>query len=487
MWCRAARVFLTVALLFGALSCGRGGPGLPEACPSGPAGGSGLRGVVLEGRGSDGELSGLPVSCALVVLEDRSGIVTAFTDPAGRFSAGRGPSGQYAVHVTPPRGSDASSLSVYGLDVGRTGLELVILLPVRRPLGRARDPALGQAVAGTLVSVSGFGQPGFSPPGQAVGGPGTLGFVWWGAAGRLDSGRWVDSGVTDDSGNFHIWTDTVSRYGTSRPLFSGNYGGRAATGDVFFYTEYAVLPAVSARGQGFEELGQVRMRPVDSLALLDYDTRARDVLRFLGRSGLSLAVVLASPASPGEELELARAVTGPAVGQLAVRQQVPVPDLWASPAFRGLWVLGYAYDASVRDGTGEVSVVRAPLSARHATVSYLRAPGPPQRDPEGFSWMATETAAVYEVSVRDRASRPLWVGVVPGTQTSARLPSGLPEGAYLAYVSARDWGGTEEWVLGGPQVPGAVAARAGLPAVRRSAVPTRTLREAFSRTVFLSP
>ncbi len=451
---------------------------------------------MVEGTGTDGQVSGRPVGCARVVVELANREVAVFTDASGAFSTGLSGSFPYAVHVFPPGGSQAAAVSVYDLHTQETGLRLRVALPLQKPAGPPPPSSQPRpALRGRLLDSAGVPQPGFLPRGARPGDPGTIGFVWWGAYGGGIGPPWIDSGVTDDLGGFDLLTDSVTRRGSVRPFFAGNYTGRTPSGDVRFFWEYVLLPSVTLPPEGSADLGTVRMVPVTGSVLLFYDAAARDVLRALDRNGVSLALVLARPAGELEDLELARAYTGPLVGTLAVRQEVPVPSVLSSGAFRGVFAVGYAFDASVRDGTGELSVTHSPLVGSFIQVSYLAAPGPPSWDSLGasFRWSRVTGATVYEVNLRDSAGRPVWVGVRSGEADTAPMPSGVAGRGALVYVYANDVERPASWVLGrtGQAVTAQVRmSPARLPAptlaVRRQSV-TRTVRESFSRTVFLSP
>ncbi|MDR5709699.1 MAG: hypothetical protein QN140_07735 [Armatimonadota bacterium] len=494
-------IILAVAVLTLGACGGFGGPS-GAACPSGPVppGGNTLRGVVVEGTGTDGQVSGRPIGCARVTVETAERTVVVYTDASGAFDVGLGGSFAYAIHILPPEEAGAAALSVYDLHTAETQLQLRIALPLRKPGG---SPLPGSqprpAVRGRLLDAAGFPQPGFFPRGEQPGSPGTLGFVWWGAYGNRTSPPWLDSGVTNDDGGFEVWTDSVARYGSGRPLFAGNYTGRSPFGDVQFFREYALLPSVSLPPEGSTEVGTVRMTPVANSLLLLYDTAARDVLRALGRNGFSFVYVLARPSGELDDLELAQAYTGPFIGQLAVQQEVPTPPvLGAGSPFVGVFALGYAYDATIRDGTGEVSITRSPFQDGSIRISYLPAPGAPRWDSNSasFRWTPVPGAGSYEVNLRDSAGRPVWVGVRGAGGGEARLPFPLVRSGSFVYVYASDAERPADWVLGrtGP-VGSAVLARAlRVPtplrvkpsaALTREPIP-RMIRESYSRTVFLS-
>lgn len=451
---------------------------------------------MVEGVGTDGQFSGRPVVCARVLVETGLGTFEAYTDSSGSFGSGlSGPSG-YAIHVLPPEGSGLAALSVYDLHTSQTGLRLRVALPVNRPVGPTQPgPGLRRAVTGVLLDPSGTPQPGFLPPGARPGDPGTIGFVWWGAYGRPSDSTWVDSAVADDGGRFEVWTASGGARPLTRPLFAGNYTGRSASRDVWFFREYALVPSVASGQDGGTAVGEVRMRQVDRSLLVQYDQDARDVLRSLGRDGLSFVYVVAD-AGPGlDSLEVAQAHTGPAVGTLALYQVVPVPALLdtGSP-FRGISGLGYAYDASVTDGTGELSVTRSPLVGGVIGVSYLAAPGRPWWDGarSSFSWQAVPQATAYEVNLRDRQGRLVWAGVRGRGGGEARLPFRLVGPGSFVYVYATDSRGPETWVLDGGSGGPATLRKAGrTSAGSRARVAledvSRPVRESFSRTVFLGP
>ncbi|MDR7570727.1 MAG: hypothetical protein QN193_08985, partial [Armatimonadota bacterium] len=93
------RGFLLVAALVLAACGGFGGsPG--AACPTGPAppGTNTLRGVVVEGMGTDGQVSGRPIGCARVTVETENRTVVVYTDASGVFDTGLGGSFAYAIH-----------------------------------------------------------------------------------------------------------------------------------------------------------------------------------------------------------------------------------------------------------------------------------------------------------------------------------------------------------------------------------------------------
>ncbi len=451
---------------------------------------------MVEGTGTDGQTSGRPVGCARVVVETANTRVVVHTDASGVFNTGLSGSFTYAIHVLPPDGSQAAALSVYDLHTQETGLRLRIALPLKKPAGAPLPGSQPRpALRGRLLNSGGVPQPGFLPPGARAGEPGTIGFVWWGAYGNRTGSPWVDSGVTDDRGEFELLTDSVARRGSVRPFFAGNYTGRSPSGDLRFFAEYVLLPSVSLAPEGSVDLGTIRMTPVTESVLLLYDSEARDVLRALGRNGVSFVYVLARPAGELDDLELAQAYTGPLVGQLAVRQEVPVPSVLSAPgAFQGLFALGYAYDAAIRDGTGELSITHSPLRDGVLSVSYLAAPGSPSWDPRtaSFRWSRVQGAGVYEVNLRDVQGRPLWIGVRSGEADTARLPFGLAGPGTFVYVYANDVERPASWVTGrtGPAVtqflrsPIRVTARSL--ALQREPV-FRMVRESFSRTVFLSP
>ncbi|MDR7416103.1 MAG: hypothetical protein QN200_06505 [Armatimonadota bacterium] len=496
------RGFLLVAALVLAACGGFGGsPG--AACPTGPAppGTNTLRGVVVEGMGTDGQVSGRPIGCARVTVETENRTVVVYTDASGVFDTGLGGSFAYAIHVLPPDQAGAAALSVYDLHTSETQFQLRIALPLRKPAG---SPPPGSqprpAVRGRLLNSSGFPQPGFLPRGEQPGSPGTLGFVWWGAYGNRTSPPWMDSGITNDDGTFEVWTDSVARHGSTRPFFAGNYTGRSPSGDVQFFREYALIPSVSLPPDGSAEAGTVRLAPVTASLLLLYDTAARDVLRALGRNGFSFVYVLARPQGELDDLELAQAYTGPFIGQLAVQQEVPVPPvLGATSPFVGVFALGYAYDATVQDGTGEVSVTRSPFRDGSILVSYLQAPGAPAWDAgtSSFRWTPAPGAGAHEVNLRDSAGRPVWVGVRGGDGGTARLPFSLLRPGSFVYVYATDSERPAGWVLGRTGsvvgISPARTLRAPIPLrVRPSAVLARepiprTIRESYSRTVFIAP
>lgn len=496
------RAFLLAAALVLGACGGFGGPS-GAACPTGPAspGTNTLRGVVVEGVGTDGQVSGRPIGCAQVTVETENRTVVVYTDASGFFDTGLGGSFAYAIHVLPPDQAGAAALSVYDLHTADTQLQLRIALPLRKPAG---SPLPGSqprpAVRGRLLSSSGFPQPGFLPRGERPGSPGTLGFVWWGAYGSRTSPPWMDSGITDDDGTFEVWTDSVARHGASRIFFAGNYTGRSPSGDVWFFREYALIPSVSLPAEGSVDVGTIQLAPVTESLLLTYDAATRDVLRALGRNGFSFVYVLARPPGELDDLELAQAYTGPFTGQLAVQQEVPVPPvLGGTSPFVGVFALGYAYDATIRDGTGEVSVTRSPFRDGSILVSYLRAPGPPAWDAQtsSFRWTPAPGAGVHEVNLRDSAGRPVWVGVRGGSGGAARLPFPLLRLASFVYVYANDSERPAEWVLGRTgSVTGFAATRtlrAPIPlrvrpsaALAREMVP-RTIRESYSSTVFISP
>jgi hypothetical protein len=420
-----------------------------------------------------------------VVVEAPGQTAVAYTDGSGAFAVGFVPplGAPYAVHVVPPPGALASALSVYDLYVGAAGPSLRLQLPSRqRPPGGGGTARRG--ASGRLLASSGAPQPGFVPPGDRAGAPGTIGFVWWGAYGGNSSGRWVDSGVTDDAGDFEVWA-SGSGLPDSRPLFAGNYTGRSPDRDVVYFREYAVVPAV-ASGSALV----LRMAPVSGEALVLYDTAARDVLRGLGLNGVSVVYVSARPSGPFDDLELARAYTGPLVGTLAVRQTVPVPAELLRPfgPFQGLVGVGYAYDASVRDGTGEVSVTLAPAVDGVVSMSYLKAAGGFAWEPGArrFRWQPVDGATLYEVHVRDAQGLPVWVGVRGGGGSEAAVPSGVAVGGF-AYVYATDSDTPAGRVRGGSAAAAAKSLASGPApaAVRRSAaMPLGPRRESFSRTIF---
>jgi len=483
-----APVVRAAAALLGAAAvaaCGSAGTG-PRVCGTTGPGAGGLRGTVVEAQPS-----GRPVACARVVVEFPGQTASVYTDAAGAFETGVVPptGSAYAVHVFPPGGSEVSALSVYDLYVLATGPVLRLELPLRR---KARPPSgtVRPGVTGRVLDSSGAPQPGFAPPGERVGGPGTIGFVWWGAYGERSSGRWLDSGVTDDAGNFDVWT-AASDLPDTRPLFVGNYTGRSPERDVVFYRQYAVAPSAPA-GSAWV----LRMAPVTGEAVVLYDTAARDVLRGLGTNGVSVVYVSARPAGPFADLELARAYTGPLVGTLAVRQAVPVPAELVRPsgAFAGLVGLGYAYDASVLDGTGELSVTLAPAVDGLVSMSYLRAPGrfAWEAGRGRFSWEPVAGATVYEVHLRDREGLPVWVGVRGGGASEAAVPPGVWVSGGYAYVYATDSATPADRVRGALM---AARAKSAGPAtltgrlVRTSLAPSTALppgpvRESFSRTIF---
>ncbi|MCS7174046.1 MAG: hypothetical protein N0A24_11915 [Armatimonadetes bacterium] len=495
-------VVLVVAALALSACGGFGGPS-GAACPTGPTppGTNTLRGVVVEGRGTDGQVSGQPVRCARVTVETAERTVVVYTDASGAFDTGLGGSFAYAIHVLPPEEIGAAALSVYDLHTAQTPFPLRISLPLRKPGGPPPPTSQARpAVQGRLLDSMGLPQPGFSPLGERPGGPGTIGFVWWGAYGSRTSPPWLDSGITNDDGGFEVWTDSVVRHGSVRPFFAGNYTGRSSLGDVRFFREYALLPSVSLPADRSAEVGTVRMVPVTTSLLLLYDPSARDVLRALGRNGFSFVYLLARPPGELDDLELAQAYTGPFIGQLAVQQEVPVPPvLGAGSPFVDVFALGYAYDATIRDGTGEVSITRSPFRDGSILVSYLPAPGSPSWDggTSSFRWTPVPGAGVHEVNLRDSAGRPVWVGVRGGNANSARLPFPLLRPGSFVYVYANDAEQPADWVLGRTGPVGSTAGvrllRAPLllrmqpsAALAREPIP-RMIRESYSRTVFLSP
>ena len=445
-------------------ACGGSSPASrpsPTPCPvaSGPpdpGGGTTLRGFVFEGTGTDGAVSGRPVACARVVVTTQSGSRELVTDGRGFFDLGSTPS-EFTLHVFPPESAQAAAVSVYDARTAATGQVLRVYLPLNRPAGSpARDPggSLVPAVAGRLVDGAGHPQVGSYPAGGSPGDPGTTGFVWWGKAARRVSGNWVEAGITDSAGRFQVWTRLGGeRVALTRPLFAGNYDGRRDGGDVLHYTAYAYLPAVDVLQSASTDVGTLTVQPVEAELAVRYDASAREVLAGWGPNGLGFTYLLSKPSVAGDRLEFGRAFTGPYRGGIATEQRVPAPRPLASGAPGSLVAAcSFAFDATVTDGSGELSITEVVASGLppSVTLSYL---APPrnfawQAASRTFTWSTLLGAGGYEVFVHDAQNRVVWVGVRGALRNSASLPFALARGGYYAYVRATDGDGPTGWLAG---------------------------------------
>lgn len=445
-------------------ACGGSSPASgpsPTPCPAAsgppdPGGGTTLRGFVFEGTGTDGAVSGRPVACATVVVTTQSGSRELVTDGRGFFDLGSTPS-EFTLHVFPPESAQAAAVSVYDARTAATGQVLRVYLPLNRPAGSpARDPggSLLPAVAGRLVDGAGHPQVGSYPAGGSPGDPGTTGFVWWGKAARQVSGNWVEAGITDSAGRFQVWTRLGGeRVALTRPLFAGNYDGRRDGGDVLHYTAYAYLPAVDVLQSASTDVGTLTVQPVEAELAVRYDASAREVLAGWGPNGLGFTYLLSKPSVAGDRLEFGRAFTGPYRGGIATEQRVPAPRPLASGAPGTLVAAcSFAFDATVTDGSGELSITEVVASGLppSVTLSYLApprnfsrgrpppgpSPGPPCWVPGATRCSCTTPRTVWcgwACGVPCRTAPPcpsLWRGAgttrtcVPPTETGP--PAGLP-------------------------------------------------------------
>lgn len=498
------RGLVLASLLAAALLVGCGGGGGPVAnptpspCPAAsgppdPGGGTTLRGFVFEGQGTDGAFSGRPVACARVVVATGSGSVELSTDARGFFDLGSTPT-EFALHVFPPPTAQAASVSVLDARTATTGQVVRLYLPLNRPVGSpSRDPggSLAPAVRGRLVDGDGRPQVGSYPAGGAPGDPGTTGFVWWGRGATNISGNWVDSGITDSSGRFTVWARLGGeRLGLTRPLFAGNYDGRRDGGDVLHYTAYAYLPSVDVLAGSTADVGTLTLRPVEAELRVLYDTAAREVLAGWGPDGIGFTYLLSQPSVAADRVEFGRAFTGPYRGGIATEQRVPAPQPLVSGAV-GTFVLArsYAFDATVTDGTGELSFteVAASGSPPSVTVTYLA----PARNfawtahSRTFTWASLLLAGGYELWLHDAENRVVWVGVRGSLQNSVTVPFALARGGYYAYVKATDLDAPAAWLSGQAAAPRRPLAPVSS-ARRLSAAanpPTGLRRESYSRTV----
>ena len=460
----ATRHLLLLASAFLLSGCGGTSPASgssPTPCPvvSGPpdpGGGTTLRGFVFEGTGTDGTVSGRPVACARVVVTTQAGSQELVTDGRGFFDLRSTPT-EFTLHVFPPDSVQAAAVSVYDARTAATGQVLRVYLPLNRPAGSpTRDPggSLAPAVTGRLVDPAGQPQVGSYPAGGVPGDPGTTGFVWWGKSARQVSGNWVEAGITDSAGRFQVWTRLGGeRVALTRPLFAGNYDGRRDGGDVVHYTAYAYLPAVDVLQSAPTDVGTLTVQPVDAELVVRYDASAREVLASWGPHGLGFTYLLAKPSVAGDRLEFARAFTGPYRGGIATEQRVPAPGPLTSGA-PGTVVAAcsFAFDATVTDGTGELSFTEVVASGLppSVTVSYL---APPrnfawQAASRTFTWSTLLGAAGYEVFVHDAQNRLVWVGVRGALQNTAPVPFTPARGGYYAYVRATDGDAPTAWLAG---------------------------------------
>ncbi len=426
-----------------------------------------------------------------------SGGSTEFsTDAAGFFQTGSTPT-DFALHVFPPPYTQAPVVSVFDARTASTGQVLRLYLPLNRPVGSpTRDPggSLAPAVTGRLVDGEGRPQVGSYPAGGTPGDPGTTGFVWLGDPASQSSGRWVDSGITDSSGRFTVWVRLGGeRAALTRPLFAGNYDGRRDGGDVLHYTSYAFVPAVDLLAGGTVDLGTVTVQPVDAEVTVRYDAAAREVLAGWGPNGLGFTYLLAAPSVSAGPVEVGRVFTGPYRGGIATEQRVPAPAPLASGR-QGTWLLArsFAFDATVTDNTGELSVTEALASGQPPAVivSYL---APPrnfswQASSRTFAWTSLLAAGGYEVYVHDADNRLVWVGVRGRLQNSVAVPFQLQRGGYYAYVRAADSEAPAAWLAGqlaSPRRPAFTASRFRRASVRPMQAEV-VQRESYSRTLVLT-
>lgn len=490
-------LYVFLALLLAA--CGGGGGGAvgptPTPCPAStgppdPGGGTTLRGFVFEGQGTDGALSGRPVACARVVLVTQAGSVELATDSRGFFDAGSTPD-RFALHVFPPPAVGAAAVSVLDARTASVGQVVRLYLPLNRPAGSpVRDPGgtLALAVAGRVVDGDGRPRVGSYPSGGSPGDPGTTGFVWWGRSASQSSGNWVDAGITDSAGRFALWTRLGGeRLGTTRPLFAGDYDGRREGGDILFFTAYAYLPAVTVLAGGNADVGTLVVRPPEAEVRVLYDASARQVLAGWGPNGLGFTFLLSRPSVASDPLEFGRVFTGPYRGGIATEQRVPAPLPLASGAVGTLvLVRSFAFDATVTDGTGELSVADAVASGAppSVTVSYLA----PARNftwngsSRTFSWASLLEAGGYEVWLHDSENRVVWVGVRGALQNSVTVPFQPARGGFYAYVKATGLEAPAAWLAGQAASPRPRTPRP-VP-FQEPAGPLR--RESYSRTLVIS-
>ncbi len=458
-----------------------------------PGGGTNLRGFVFEGEGTDGKFSGRPMACVTVIVEAGASRWVLQTDRYGFFDVGSTPVA-FNLHVLPPSEASAAAVSIFDLTTASTGQVLRVYLPLRRSVGgpTPRDPgtSLTLAVRGRLLDAQGNPQVGAFPPGGVPGEPGSIGFVWWGAYGTRAGSDWVDSGITDTTGRFSLWTGLGGEVlGRTRPFFAGNYDGRSPAGDLLFFTQFTFRPAVDVLAGQVTDLGTLQLSRVDQQVNLLYDATAQALLASWGPNGLGFTFVKARLSPGAQDLELARAFNGPYQGGIRAEQSVPVPRVVVGSA-QALYALSYAFDATVTDGTGELSVTQTPSGSSQLLISFIAPPRNFAWDgSRRFTWTTLLNATLYEVNVRDDQNLPVWIGVRGAGQNEAALPFTLARGRYFAYVAASD-----------SETPAARATRIWstfrkLPGSRRSpytggvralADGSGGVRHSFSRTILLS-
>jgi len=491
--------FLVIAAVAIFAACGgsMGGQPTPTPCPvvngvPDPGGGTNLRGFVFEGEGTDGKFSGRPMACVTVVVEAGASRWVLQTDRYGFFDVGSTPPA-FNLHVLPPQQAGAAAVSIFDLSTASTGQVLRIYIPLRHSVGgpTPRDPgtSLTLAVSGRLLDADGNPQVGAFPPGGIPGEPGSIGFVWWGAYGTRAGSDWVDSGITDTTGRFSLWTRLGGEVlGRTRPFFAGNYDGRSSTGDVLFFTQFTVRPAVDVLAGQITDLGTLQLSRVNQQVKLQYDAAAQALLASWGPNGLGFTFVKARLSPGAQDLELARAFNGPYQGTIVAEQSVPVPGIVTGSA-QALYALSYAFDATVTDGTGELSITQSPPGFSQLLVSLLTPPRNFMWDgSRRFTWTTLPDATLYEVNVRDDQNLPVWIGVRGAGQNWAMLPFALARGRYFAYVVASDAETPATRVARIWSASRKLSGYRGLHTggVRSLANSPTGVRESFSRTILLS-
>jgi hypothetical protein len=266
------------------------------------------------------------------------------------------------------------------------------------------------------------------------------------------------------------------------------------------YTEFAYRPAVDALAGSPANLGDVRMEKVTGRLTLRYDAAARAVLASWGSNGLGFTYINANIAIGAEHLEVAQAFNGPRQGGTEINQVVPVPEVVPTgAAAQHFYALSFAFDATVTDGTGELSLTHSLHvgggSTGNLDISYLAPPrnfalDMPRRT---FAWSSLPEATIYAVSVRDPQNRVVWLGIRGAGQNSISMPFALPPGVYFAWVHADETSRPASWVSGqeraAPPNPALLrdsprtALRAWRPALHNTSFPSNMVRNSFSRTI----